>query len=689
MTEKRAILKALQESSSSSFIKKLTPDELIPNIKKAITLYETIKNPETDRVIKQKALKTFHTSRRVSNSHFSFNIPEKREHYKVTLINEKLIENDFHLEVNEELYRIFSGEDVYVNANQNIFPYSMTYAGYQFGSFAGQLGDGRVVNLFELKDINHKTQSFQLKGSGTTPYSRFGDGKAVIRSSIREFIISESLFSIGIPATRAVQLTILPGTKAQRDGFKYYTSAVTCRMSPSWIRVGNFDYFSWKPNMKNLLKLTDYCISHLFDNGSVFQKEINLNNFKKDFFKEKVSNMSSSKESSTNEHIATLEDESIYDQFFRHVVKLNAETVAYWQAYGFLNGVLNTDNTSIMGLSMDFGPFAVMDRFEPDYTPNHDDVTERYSFANQPTVIWWNLVQFAKSIAVLLGSGDKHIKSIQEMKDITELSKDMEEDIIKRANVLIPLVENEYTFRFTIKYAELMSLRLGVNLNLPTDLSTAVDIERAALITKEFCSAIVEPLLDILQVTKIDYNNFFVKLQEFNTPLISENFENSINKVNVDYLKIFFNDDSLARLATYFNGEKKLAQMAREDSGEIHKLLEIFEKIENWTLNYSKLIFSDRQLIASKYNPLFIPRSWVFDEVIDSIIEDQKNLLDNPEATLDLSLLYKLYNMSSNPYNKELWDHTLRPEKELEWTNMDIQGISDSKRYMKQCSCSS
>lgn len=315
MPERISILKALQQSGSSKLIQRLNPDQTVPSIAKAIELIETHQLTDPQRIT------AFHTPRFVSpGSHFSFTTPFQRPHYKPLLVATDTLRDEFQLDptTDPNLTKILSGAKVYYT--DTIFPYSLAYAGYQFGSFAGQLGDGRVHNLFSLNN-----QVFQLKGSGITPFSRFADGKALLRSSIREFIISGALHAMNVPSTRALQLTLLPGTRALREGGRREPCAVVCRVAPSWIRLGSFDMFKWRPHLPGLVKLTDYCIDEVFQSGKDFPRELNWNRFDRDYFPDEEGQASASCS-------LPLDDVSQYDLFFRHVVNLNANTVAFWQA---------------------------------------------------------------------------------------------------------------------------------------------------------------------------------------------------------------------------------------------------------------------------------------------------------------------------------------------------------------------
>lgn len=659
------IMSLLKETGTSRFIKCLTPDAMVPSVTKALEIVEQKQDKAEPEAPLEKA---FHTPRIVSSgSHFAYTAPEKRPHYR-PLIKSALAHEELGLQMDDKLERLLSGEDVYIDGKKGIFPYSMAYAGFQFGQFAGQLGDGRVVNLFDIKDSCGKYQTLQLKGSGLTPFSRFADGKAVLRSSIREFIICESLYQIGIPSTRALQLTQLPKTRATR-GMSFEPTAVVCRVAPSWIRLGNFDLLRWKPNLEALFKLADYTIDNVYGKDQIPLPDVN--NFKEDHFAD---------EGDEPRQIDDVTDSTKYDQLYRNVVRKNAECVAYWQTYGFMNGVLNTDNTSILGLSIDYGPFSFLDRFDPGFTPNHDDVEGRYSFQNQPSVIWWNLIQFAQSIAILIGAGGKHIDEVIALQNNTKpLSSEVEKDVTKRANDLIGLVAHEYKYVFTTKYVQLMSQRLGIDLSLDPS-----EIDKTSTVVKDFCSTIMEPLLEILRKTGIDYNNFFVNLQNYEGSIFDK--ANGINGLDKVYVAIFFNTSQQVKLQTYYADEKHFVDT---DSGETRLLVEYFQKLVNWSKLYLDLApdQEERYEISKKVNPLFTPRSWIFDQVIEHFVDEQRTALNDPESTIDTAPLQKLLLMSSYPYDSSKWDSTLRPDLQESWGSIEHAETAD--KFMKQASCSS
>ena len=392
----------------------------------------------------------------------------------------------------------------------------------------------------------------------------------------------------------------------------------------------------------------------------------------------------------TGDNISTL---SKYDEFFRHVVSLNANTVAHWQAYGFANGVLNTDNTSIMGLTIDYGPFAFLDKFEPSFTPNHDDTAKRYSFANQPSIIWWNLQQFAKDLACLLGPEARDLELLLKG-ELNSVDDALEKTMIERVQKLVELSANEYKYVFTTRYAQIMSQRLGVDLDLEKCMSSTnlKDIEHAAEKAKEFCDVIVEPLLDILQATKVDYNNFFIHLQNYKGPFFIKDKSDTatlFGAFDEEYLGMFFNSKQLQQMAeteeAFAAGEKVF-----DANGELRLLNEKLQEIRNWTQDYLTLVppteTAARASLAKKANPLFVPRSWVLEEVVDDLMYSQRDGLQDPSSELDTSALKKLYLMSVNPYDRTKWDVTLRPELETKWADLSHQ---DDAKFMMQASCSS
>lgn len=234
--------------------------------------------------------------------------------------------------------------------------FSMCYAGHQFGYFVPRLGDGRAINLGKVNG-----QNLQLKGSGLTLYSRNGDGRAVLRSSIREYLMSEAMHGLGIPTSRALAL-IGSSTKVIRE--EWEKGAIVLRLSPTWVRFGTFEYFNAEGKHDKLQALADYVIAESFP------------------------------------HLQA--EEGMYLKMYAEIVENTAITLAKWQSVGFNHGVMNTDNMSIDGRTIDYGPFAFLDDYEANYICNHTDIDGRYSFKNQPGIAHWNLAQLAKAISPIV-----------------------------------------------------------------------------------------------------------------------------------------------------------------------------------------------------------------------------------------------------------------------------------------------
>ena len=251
-------------------------------------------------------------------------------------------------------------------------PFSACYGGHQFGHWAGQLGDGRAITLGETVNAASERWELQLKGAGPTPYSRTADGRAVLRSSIREFLCSEAMHHLGVPTTRALSL-VATGDTVLRDMFydgnaQLEPGAIVCRVAPSFIRFGNFEIFTARGDRTVLEQLVNFTIARDFP------------------------------------HITgTPLDQRT--QWFREICERTAVMIVHWMRVGFVHGVMNTDNMSILGLTIDYGPYGWLDNYDPDWTPNTTDAGgRRYRYGQQPAVAQWNLVQLANAVAPLFES---------------------------------------------------------------------------------------------------------------------------------------------------------------------------------------------------------------------------------------------------------------------------------------------
>ncbi|CAA6804403.1 MAG: Selenoprotein O and cysteine-containing homologs [uncultured Sulfurovum sp.] len=334
----------------------------------------------------------------------------------------QLLGVDEDLALDSKLLEIVNGEQKLEGSE----PFAMCYAGHQFGDFTERLGDGRVINLGKVNG-----QNLQLKGAGLTLYSRLGDGRAVLHSSIREYLMSEAMHGLGIQTSRALAL-IGSDTDVVRDTRE--KGAIVLRLSPTWVRFGTFEYFYSIREYDKLRELADYVIDESFS-----------------YLK------------------ANEEAEELYLKMYAEIVKNTARTIAKWQSVGFNHGVMNTDNMSIDGRTIDYGPFAFLDDYDPNFVCNTTDTQGLYSFRNQPSAARWNLNILARVLSPLMDY---------------ELSEE--------------ILTNTFWSTYTQIYMEIMYAKIGLEIEHTED--------------KE----LVEGMIRTLGSSSIDYTLFFRKLSRFN-----------------------------------------------------------------------------------------------------------------------------------------------------------------------------
>ncbi|KAJ2784043.1 hypothetical protein H4R18_001356 [Coemansia javaensis] len=310
-------------------------------------------------------------------------------------------------------------------------PWAHCYGGHQFGVWADQLGDGRAVSLGEAVGPGGARWEVQLKGAGPTPYSRFADGYAVRRSSIREFLAAEHLAALRVPSSRSLTL-VFTGRTVRREADEL--GAVVARLAPSWVRFGSFELPAARRDLGLVRALADYVVRHHFADV-----------------------------------IAAGPDR--YAGLLRAVVRRTAAMVARWQAVGFCHGVMNTDNMSVLGLTIDYGPFAFLDAYDPGFICNHSDPGGRYAFGEQPRVALWNLLRLAGPLAALMdeGAGPPSAETV----------------------AAVQAILGEYGPAYRDEYAHVMRRKLGL-FGAPR----AGDVE-----------AVVQPLLDLLAEARADYSH--------------------------------------------------------------------------------------------------------------------------------------------------------------------------------------
>jgi serine/tyrosine/threonine adenylyltransferase len=419
---------------------------------------------------------------------------------------------------------VFSGNRV----PQGAVPFAMVYGGHQFGNWAGQLGDGRAMALGEVLDSHGDHQMLQLKGAGPTPFSRTADGRAVLRSSIREFLCSEAMFHLGIPTTRALSL-VATGDAVVRDMLydgnpAPEPGAVVCRVSPSFTRFGNFQLPAARDDLDLLRQLVTATLSTDFPWIATD---------------------------------ASLTDEEKVVAFFAEVAQRSAKLVVDWMRVGFVHGVLNTDNLSIIGVTIDYGPYGWLESFDPNWTPNTTDAQyRRYRYGAQPHIVGWNLAQLASALIPLAGGDEAGAERLQ-----TELD------------------------RFGHQYGELfgimMAQRFGWGLPRETDVE------------------LINEFFRVLSITETDYLLFCRHLADTN---VAEAEVLSNEALIAPLLDAYYRADDLRadKLAEICAWIRQWARRVRSDQAE------------------NSLPADSHIAVIKACNPRFVLRNWIAQEVIDA-----------------------------------------------------------------------
>ncbi|MHA2829293.1 protein adenylyltransferase SelO [Vibrio harveyi] len=320
---------------------------------------------------------------------------------------------------NEALLNVFAGQNEFAS----FAPLAMKYAGHQFGVYNPDLGDGRGLLLAEMQHQNGTWFDIHLKGAGLTPYSRMGDGRAVLRSTIREYLCSEAMVGLGIPTTRALGM-MDSDTPVYREKMEY--GALLIRIAETHIRFGHFEHFFYTNQLSEQKYLADKVIEWYFPD--------------------------------------CLEVEKPYAAMFETIVEKTSVMIAYWQAYGFAHGVMNTDNMSILGQTFDYGPFGFLDDYDPNYICNHSDYQGRYAFEQQPRIALWNLSALAHSLSPLVQRED------------------------------LEAALGKFEMRLSQKFSELMRAKIGLLTKIEED------------------GRLFEAMFELLNQNKTDYTRFFREL---------------------------------------------------------------------------------------------------------------------------------------------------------------------------------
>ncbi|KAK2460898.1 hypothetical protein APHAL10511_007368 [Amanita phalloides] len=536
----------------------------------------------------------------------------------------------------DDLLDIFSGHAVLMSDNTSetlddhrtdFAPWSLRYSGHQFGSWAGQLGDGRAVSILTTPhpDDPDLTFELQLKGSGRTPFARSADGLAVLRSSIREYLCSEAMHALSIPTTRALALISLPALPVARERLEH--ACILTRVAPSFIRIGCFEAFNGpslafggvgqqKPHWDGLRILGEW----------VTQNVLKLN---------------------------IPQGEPWSKSLLFDVAQRNAKMVAAWQASGFMHGVINTDNVSILGLTIDYGPYAFMDVFDPFHICNHTDVEGRYAYRYQTNMIVYAVQALLNSLAPLVGAELSLGKAVTEgwADDVPE--QQLEEWRNKGLEIQDELVKVTQQVTAT-EYGNLMRKRLALRRQVSNDES------------QHF-----KPLLDFMESHKLDFHSTFRTLCSFKPSMVSH--ENGSPELEGLIKRIL--------AGTPYPEYMDVGEATRELLDWLSKYA---ARIESERDEWGPNVDAERQMAAKVANPRFVLRQWVLEEVIAKVDKD---------ADSGKRVLAKVLQMAANPF--EPWgaedgydkdDISLEPEQREE---RRYCGIGEKRMLGFQCSCSS
>jgi len=403
-------------------------------------------------------------------------------------------------------------------------PYAARYGGHQFGNWAGQLGDGRAITLGELRSPEGQLWEMQLKGAGPTPYSRRADGRAVLRSSLREFLCSEAMYHLGVPTTRALSLT-LTGDLVERDMLydgnpENELGAVVCRMAPTFIRFGSFEILTASHELENLRRLIDYTIVTHFP------------------------------------HLGT-PSEQTYGQWFKEVALNTAKMITHWMRVGFVHGVMNTDNMSILGLTIDFGPYGWLDDYNPKWTPNTTDRNLRYCYGNQPQIALWNLQCLAGALKPLF--------------DELGISANLDEGL------------GSYVEEFQAGFQKMFLQKLGISSK-----------------EQEQDSKLIQTTISFLQESEIDMTIFFRMLADIDLVGFASLNEKDAEAL-VNPLKDAFYDEQ-----DFFNHQQ--SNLISWMKGYASHLSEF----------NAELSYEERRTLMNTVNPKFVLRNYLAQEAIDA-----------------------------------------------------------------------
>ncbi|KAJ1950535.1 hypothetical protein FBU59_000633 [Linderina macrospora] len=499
----------------------------------------------------------FRASRKVTGALWSWAVPSHHDSPQLISVSSSgaqligLTKQRF-LENPQAAAEVWSGNQMLSGSR----PWAHCYGGHQFGVWAEQLGDGRAISLGEVVG-DHGRWEVQFKGAGRTPYSRFADGYAVRRSSIREYLAAEHMAALGIPTSRSLALVF-----TDRSVFREETElgAIVTRLAPSWVRFGSFELPASRQDSQLLRRLADYVIAWHFP--QLLSQETEAKNR--------------------------------YALLLHQIVLKTALMVAHWQAIGFCHGVMNTDNMSVLGLTIDYGPYAFLDSYNPDFICNHSDPTGRYAFKEQPRVALWNLLRLAGPISVLIDEG-------QNVPDESVHMNDVKESTI----ALVRESLNSFVGEYTNQYAVIMRKKFGL----------------VSKTSEDDLKLIIQPFLDLLEKAGTDYT--FAMRSLCDVPAILASPErDTLLEAHIDSL--------IARSLTCDadNWKSELKQ---------YYLQVYLPRLQDDAGELTDQCARDITQAMKRQNPKFVLRNWVAQDVIEQSDKGNTEIVDQ---VLDLMTKY-------------------------------------------------
>ncbi|KAI1310291.1 hypothetical protein EDD11_003760 [Mortierella claussenii] len=523
-------------------------------------------------------------------------------------------------------------------------PWALCYGGHQFGYYAGQLGDGRAISLYEtVHPETGESWELQIKGAGKTPYSRFADGYAVLRSSIREYLCAEAVAALDVPSSRSLAILSTNTVVIREDGGE--PGSIVCRVAPSWVRFGNFEIFFYRKDRTNLRKLAEYVTEQVFNLPKDDPQEMKTfaeQHRKIDINKTTNAPQPMDTDASTERKTATAATEgaaegapvtepspkaAYYNRFakmFQQIAHRTAIMVSGWQSIGFCHGVMNTDNMSVLGLTIDYGPYAFLDKYDPAWICNHSDTEGRYSFQQQPGICLWNLGRLALTLENLIGAQER----VDDVDWLQQQEADPEkEQHLKDAaqDIVVEILNKSFREVFLKDYRRRMNAKLGLG--------------GADQVRNEDLTKILVPALSWMDDYEVDFHQFFRDLADYKVQLATSVEE---NMGQVEFLV-----------------KKLLPAPIWEARGAV-----AVQESKSWLIAYhDRLVGSpelkndeERRVRMNKVNPAFVLRNWVAQKVIERVtesVERTRDGLSKDHEDKDKDLLDRVLWMCQHPFGED------------------------------------